>query len=49
VLAALLLLLDIVHHAVAAREGVLQLLRYDREAVSVLCNSVEEGLGGAEA
>src|SRR5215218_9307042 len=48
VLAALLLLLDVMHHAVASGEGVLQLLGYDRETISVLCNSVEEGLGGAE-
>ncbi len=33
VFAALLLLLDIVHHAVAARKGVLKLLRHEREPV----------------
>jgi len=49
VLAALLLLLDVMHHAVATWEGVLQLLGYDWETVSIRRNSVEEGLGGAEA
>src|SRR5215204_2198045 len=49
VLAMLLLLLDVVHHAVTAREGVLQLVGYDWETISVVFDSVEEGLGCAES
>src|SRR5919107_1794211 len=48
VLATLLLLLDVVHHAVTAWESVLQLVGYDRETISVVFDSVEEVLGRAE-
>jgi hypothetical protein len=48
VLATLLLLLDVVHHAVTAWEGVLQLVGYDWETTSFVFNSVEEGLGRTE-
>ena len=48
VLAALLLLLDVVHHAVAAGEGVLQLLGYDAGDGLDVGDRVEEGLRRAE-
>ena len=41
--------LDVVHHAVAAREGVLQLGLHHRQHVRALARGREERLGGGEA
>jgi hypothetical protein len=48
-LAAPLPALDVLHHAVAAREGVLQLGLHDREDLGALAHRREERLRGGEA